>query len=447
MTEPEQTIETPIDLAAECTEILQGNDHGKHTVPSPSVYAHQWLWDSAFAAIGWAHIDVKRAQQEIFSLIKGQWHNGMIPHMILDNDAKYSGDRNIWRSSISRNSPEHVATSGITQPPIIAEAVQRIGRQLKKPDRIIFYKKVLPALIKHHSWLYAERDPHHEGLALQIHPYETGLDNTPPWMNELHQHAKPWWISALSKLPLTWFVNIIRRDTRSLPAKQRMENSDALLSWHIISRLRRKHYDISKIMHGSVFLIEDVSFNSIFLRNNSILCEIAATARIKLPKDLLENIGLTELALNNLWDDKYGLYFSRDFASHNLLQEPTVASLMPLYAGTISQDRAKSLVNILFNTHAFGLKYPVPSVPRTSRSFDQNRYWQGPVWINMNWLIIDGLKRYGFITEAENLRQKTIDMVREVGVWEYYNPLNGYGLGSPSFSWTAALTLDLLNNK
>jgi hypothetical protein len=362
MTETPEIPEQPIDLAAECTDILRGNDHGKHTVPSPSVYAHQWLWDSAFAAIGWAHIDVKRAEQELYSLLKGQWHNGMIPHMIFDDGPKYAGDRNMWRSSLSRNSPEHHATSGITQPPILAEAVQRIGAQLKKPERILFYKRMLPALIRHHQWLYEERDPHSEGLVFQIHPYETGLDNTPPWMAELHQHSKPWWVSAVEKLPLNWFVNIIRRDTRSLPPAQRMENIDALLSWNIIRRLRRKHYDINKIMHGSVFLIEDVSFNAIFVRNNTLLCEIAATARIKLPKDLLANMQLTEKALESLWEEKYGLYFSRDFGSHDLLQEPTVAGLLPLYAGSINEEHAKRLVQVLTNHHAFDLKHPVPTL-------------------------------------------------------------------------------------
>lgn len=444
MPETEQQIEQPIDLSTECADILRGNDHGKHTIPSPSVYAHQWLWDSAFAAIGWAHLDAKRAEQEILSLLKGQWHNGMIPHMIFDKSNKYAGDRNIWRSSLSRNSPEHVATSGITQPPVLAEAVVRIGAQLKKPERILFYKKILPALIRHHEWLYAERDPHHEGLTFQIHPYETGLDNTPPWMNELHQHVKPWWITVIDKLPLNWFVNIIRRDTRALPHNQRMENIDALLSWNTIRRLRRKHYDITQIMHGSVFLIEDVSFNSIFVRNNALLRDIAAVARIKLPADLLTNMQLTEQSLDTLWDEKYGMFFSRDFASHNLLQDPTVAGLLPLYAGTVSPERAKRLVQVLTNNHAFGLKHPVPSVPRTSRSFDANRYWQGPVWINMNWLIIDGLERYGYTVEADSLRDKTIALVQQAGVWEYYNPQTGEGLGSPAFSWTAALTLDLL---
>lgn len=441
-----QNEEKTQSLAEYCEEILRNNDHGTHTVPGPHVYGHQWLWDSAFAAIGWAHLDPKRAQQEIFSLIKGQWHNGMIPHMIFDPAPQYAGDRAIWRSNLSRHSPEHIATSGITQPPVLAEAVQRIGAQLKKPERIIFYKKVLPHLVHHHQWLYNERDPHQEGLTFQIHPYETGLDNTPPWMNELNDHAKPWWISTVANLPLDWLVNIIRRDTRNLPPEQRMVNVDALLSWNIIRRLRRKHYDISKIMHGSIFLIEDVSFNSIFVRNNTILREIAATARIKLPKELTVAMEQSEAALETLWDEKYGLYFSRDFGSHKLLQDPTIAGLIPLYAGTVSPERAKRLVQVLTNHHAFWLKYPAPSVPRNVRGFDAKRYWQGPSWINTNWLIIDGLKRYGFDAEAAQLQQKTIALLEESDIWEYYNPLTGQGMGSPQFTWTAALGIDLLNS-
>ncbi len=429
-----------------CEAVLRGNDHGKHTVPSPSVYAHQWLWDSAFAAIGWAHIDTKRAEQEISSLLKGQWHNGMLPHMIFNMSPFFAGDRNIWRSNLSRKSPEHVATSGVTQPPVVAEAVVRIGMKLTKPERVIFYKKVLPKLIAYHEWLYNERDPHGEGLVLQIHPYETGLDNTPPWMNQLHEHSKPWWITAVDKLPLNWFVNIIRRDTRSLPPEQRMTNVDALVSWDIIRRLRRKHYDIERIMHRSIFMIEDVSFNSIFIRNNTLLQEIANEARIRLPKELLEKMNQSKEALENLWDESYGLYFCRDFASHNLLHDPTVAGLLPLYAGTIKPERAKRLVQVLTNNHAFDLKHPVPSVPRNVRGFNPERYWQGPTWINMNWLIIDGLRRNGFEIEADFLTKKTLELVEKSGVWEYYNPLNGKGLGSSNFTWTAALALDLAKN-
>ena len=81
-------------LSEQCIDVLKANDRKTHTVPSSGLYPHQWLWDSCFSAIGWAQIDVKRAEQEIFSLFKGQWHNGMIPHMIFDMSSQYANDRN-----------------------------------------------------------------------------------------------------------------------------------------------------------------------------------------------------------------------------------------------------------------------------------------------------------------------------------------------------------------
>ena len=430
-------------LSQQCIDVLKDNDRGKHTVPSGSVYPHQWLWDSCFAAIGWARIDAKRAQQEILSLFKGQWDNGMLPHMIFNPAGHYKNDRNIWRSWVSSHSPNTVATSGITQPPVIAEAISRIGQQLDKPARQYFYKKCLPHLIKYHQWLYNERNPHKSGLVLQIHPYETGMDNTPPWMQQLREHSQPWWIAAVRKLHLNGLINAIRHD-RLAPSRQRIENIDALVCWSIIHRLVRKHYDIDKILHRSFFIIEDVAFNSILVRNNAILRDIAATARIKLPKKLLENMTLSEAALEELWDESFSVYFSRDFVTNKLLKEPTIASLMPLYAGTISPERAQKLVRILTNERAFWLPHPLPSVPRNSRNFDAQRYWQGPTWINTNWLIIDGLKRMGFEQETAALKSHTVEMMREVGIWEYYNPSTGEGLGIPNFSWSAALALDLL---
>ena len=428
-------------LSQQCKDTLKANDRRTHTVPSGGIYPHQWLWDSCFAAIGWSHIDTKRAQKEILSLLKGQWSNGMLPHMIFDKCVQ-KRDCRMWQSWLSSQSPDHVATSGITQPPIVAEAINRIGKQLKKSERVQFYKKCLPALIKYHLWLYTERDPHKEGLVLQIHPYETGQDNTPPWMDQLREHSQPWWIAAIHKLHLNGIINAVRRD-HTVPPNQRILNTDAMVCWDIIRRLRRKHYDIEKILHRSFFTIEDVAFNSIFVRNNTLLKEIAAEARIVLPPELLEGISRTELALEQLWNEDFGLYFSRDFMTNKLLKEPTAAGLLPLYAGTISRERAARLVKNLSNEQLFWLT-PVPTVPKNMRYFEPQRYWEGPVWININWLIIDGLKRLGFNNEAQALKSHTIEMMRETGIWEYYNPFTGEGLGSPGFTWSAALALDLL---
>ena len=57
--------------------------------------------------------------------------------------------------------------------------------------------------------------------------------------------------------------------------------------------------------------------------------------------------------------------------------------------------------------------------------FDPFRYWQGPTWVNTNWLIIDGLQRYGFAGEAKKLRERTLEMVAKSGFYEYFNPLTG----------------------
>ncbi len=71
-----------------CKEILENNKYNDYTVPAEGLYPHQWLWDSCFIAIGLAEYDIERAKKELTSLIRGQWSNGMLPHMIFaDGDA------------------------------------------------------------------------------------------------------------------------------------------------------------------------------------------------------------------------------------------------------------------------------------------------------------------------------------------------------------------------
>lgn len=182
----------PAEILQAAKTVIANNDHdGQYTIPAHGLYPHQWLWDSCFVAIGMANYDVKRAQQEILSLLRGQWANGMLPSMILNKDFTHRADREFWRSYISPFAPDKVATSGITQPPMLAEAIVKIGKQLPKPARRTWFAKTYPALLKYHQWLYNDRDPHHTGLTLQVHSWETGLDNTPPWIDELHQHRLP----------------------------------------------------------------------------------------------------------------------------------------------------------------------------------------------------------------------------------------------------------------
>jgi neutral trehalase len=436
--------DTP-DVLQQAIDTLKTNDRGLYTVPSADLYPHQWLWDSCFIALGQRHYDIERAKMEILSVLRGQWSNGMVPHMVFNRDRLYVRDHNVWRSWLSPYSPHDEITSGITQPPMLAEAVVRIGEKLPLVERRSWYKQVFDNLLAYHQWLYTERDPHAEGLVLQIHPWETGLDNTPPWMSELHEHLLPWWVRVLKKTHLDTVAGWFRRDTRFVPLEERYSNIDAMALFDAQRRLRRKAYDIDRVLDHSLFSIEDLAFNCVLIRANAHLQEIAKSIRAEIPDNLLQRMKKGAKALEDLWDPYSETYYSRDFITHKLIKEPNIGALLPLYAGCISKERAAVLVKSLESEHVFGPPHPVPSVPLNSPWFNPKRYWQGPTWFNTNWLIVDGLRRYGYKEHADALIESSLELVQNGTFSEYYNPLSGDPLGAPNFSWTAAITIDWLS--
>lgn len=433
------------ELKQACKKVLDDNWRESFTIPANGLYPHQWLWDSCFIAIGLVHFDIERAQTELKSLLRGQWANGMLPHMIFSNHGLHKNDRNIWQSWRNAFAPDNVSTSGMTQPPVLAEAVVRVGAKLPLKERRGWYQDMYPALLAYHEWLYNERDPHKEGLVLLIHPWESGLDNSPPWIKQLHMHSKPWWISFVEKTRIDKLVLLFRRDTQHVPPGQRLNNIDALLYYSVLQRLKRKNWDIDTILNRSHFAVEDLAFNSIFVRSNTLLQEIAKTIGHSLPEELVEQMKRSEEALDKLWDGYYNQYFSRNFVTHKFIKEPSLSTLLPLYSGSITKERAHELVQKLHDKKLFDSPFPVASVPIKDDWFKELGYWQGPTWINTNWLIIDGLKRYGFEDEAERITEASISLVTKHGPYEYFSAKTGEPAGANNFSWTASLIVDLLS--
>jgi glycogen debranching enzyme len=73
--------------------------------------------------------------------------------------------------------------------------------------------------------------------------------------------------------------------------------------------------------------------------------------------------------------------------------------------------------------------------------------WRGPVWVNINYLLIDGLFRAGYLDVARQLRQRTIEMVMgQEDAFEYYHPDTGEKPPKAvnTFGWSAALFIDLV---
>ncbi|MGH3426672.1 MAG: MGH1-like glycoside hydrolase domain-containing protein, partial [Mycobacteriales bacterium] len=171
-------------LRSYAARILRENDVGTWTKAAPQQYPHQWSWDAAFVAVGWAHLDVKRAFVELENLFAAQWSTGMVPHIVFDPtadaDAYFPGPTR-WACGISPNAPTHgSATSGICQPPVHAIAAARIWEKADantKPQ----LKRLYPRLLRWHRYLMTQRDPERSGLISIYHPWESGTDNSPRW--------------------------------------------------------------------------------------------------------------------------------------------------------------------------------------------------------------------------------------------------------------------------
>src|SRR5215210_4594706 len=118
-------------IIARAEEVLRDNDMCVWTRASPTLYPHQWSWDSAFIAIGLAHLDPGRAAGEIRTLLEYQWKNGKIPHIVFNPDAppeSYFPGPEHWASATDSPDapPGPSLTSGLCQPPVHAVAARHI---------------------------------------------------------------------------------------------------------------------------------------------------------------------------------------------------------------------------------------------------------------------------------------------------------------------------------
>ena len=354
------------------------------------------------------------------------------------------GSRRVWQSKRNPLAPRDVETSCITQPPLVAVAAQRVGAALPPVERREFLAELLPKLTAYHSWLYTERDPKQVGLVTLIHPWESGLDTSPPWMRALQRMPMPWWLRVASALRLGRILRRLRYDTRHLPALERSSDDDGLRMLALAVLVKKHHFDLQRLPPKRSVLIEDLAFNALLVVANRALEAIATDLGQDLPGELLTRFQSADEALDALWDEETGQYFSRDAVTLALIKLPTIATFFPLWSRTLPASRVAQLVQRLRDRSQYWPEYPVPSVPLDAAQFEEVRYWKGPTWVNANWIIVEGLLAHGETELAASLRDKTLELVDVAGCYEYFSPITGQGHGATDFSWTAALIIDLL---
>ncbi|MEV1065403.1 hypothetical protein [Streptomyces sp. NPDC050263] len=427
-------------LRLRAVDVLEGNWTGTSTVPSRRLYPHQWSWDSAFIAIGLRHVSPRRAQTELETLLAAQWGDGRIPHIVFNPSVPldaYFPSPDFWRSSTAgraAGAPRTVQTSGIVQPPVHALAAWLVHRADPGLSRARgFLARVYPRLAAWHRYLLRRRDLGGGGLVSVVHPWEQGMDNAPSWDAPL---------GRVTPAPARSFR---RADLDHGAAEDRPTDLD----YGRYVRLATEYRDGGYADGGGEFAVEDPSFNALLIASEHALARIAhelgatATARHARAERL------TAALVERLWDPAEGMFFCRDVRGGGLVPERGVSGLVPLVLPGLAREVVAGLVTALRGAH-FGLGGAtrlVPSYDLLGEAFDPHRYWRGPAWFNTSWLVERGLRLHGEQSAADGLRQAVLDVADSSDFAEYVDPYTGEACGATGFSWTAALTLDLIHRE
>ncbi len=158
----------------------------------------------------------------------------------------------------------------------------------------------------------------------------------------------------------------------------------------------------------------------------------------------------------HLWDEETGFYYhvdkrDNDFSFENPddLKRQEIAGLLPLWAGIPDEERADRLVETLLDSSKFWRKYGVPSLAADDSFYNPQGYWNGPVWVEWNYLIMLGLQQYGYNAEARELTRRVaanmIDRLkREHTLWEFYSPDEAWGGYHQTYIWAGMINSMLL---
>jgi glycogen debranching enzyme len=412
------------DLVTRATRVLESNWLGHATRPGPHLYPHQWSWDSAFVAIGLSHVAPDRARQEISSLFRAQWRNGLLPHIVFNPAATsdYFPGPDVWDTHLSTDAPSDPQTSGIVQPPLHALAALEVHRRAPDDEWV---QSLLPGLRAWHDYLYRERE--HDGLIHIRHPWESGMDDSPAWDPALARIA----------LPHDREPGYRRVDLTMVAEHERPTHADYDHYVHLVELFKRARYDEAELRESCPFWIADPLFNAALVASGRALAELTGDAHHR------ERAERTAGAMaERLWSHSAGCFVAWDGRARQQLPARVAGGLTPLIAGIGDVERLVEDLEAPSFWPGDGW-YPVPTADVLSPAFERRRYWRGPVWANLNWLIWRGLRATGHGDRAARLRARTIDLVDEGGAREYYDPATGDGLGSHAFSWTAALTIDM----
>ena len=154
-----------------------------------------------------------------------------------------------------------------------------------------------------------------------------------------------------------------------------------------------------------------------------------------------------------LWSSQQGLFFDFNFQTNQMSTYQYASTFYPLWAGLATPAQAKAVVS---NLKIFERPGGIPM-----STYDKGTQWDLPYgWGNIEMVVIDGLRRYGYNADADRVSYEFLSTVaenfrRDGNIREKYNVVTrsseahvelGYEMNVVGFGWTNAAFLELLHN-
>jgi glycogen debranching enzyme len=198
---------------------------------------------------------------------------------------------------------------------------------------------------------------------------------------------------------------------------------------------------------------EALDLNCMLVQEANSLAAMARELGKKGEADRWESDASARTALINrtMWDEETGFYYHVDrkdhdfsYAKPNDLKRQEIIGFLPLWAGVADSARAARLVRTLTDTSKFWRQFGVPSLSANDRYFNGKGYWNGPVWVQWDYLIERGLLRYGYRAEARELVDRVAasmiaQLKKDHDFWEFYSPDEEWAGYHATYIWAGII--------
>lgn len=178
--------------------------------------------------------------------------------------------------------------------------------------------------------------------------------------------------------------------------------------------------------------LADAGLMGLYIMDCDALAEIATVlGKEKESAELRERADLYRRNLDQLWNDKSGIYKNKRTDSQEFSQSLSPTNFYPMLAKAPSDHQAERMVREhLLNDEEFSGEYMLPSISRNDPAFKDQDYWRGRIWAPMNFLVYLGLLNYDLPDARKILADKSESLLMENVklngyIYENYNAITG----------------------